>query len=63
MGGCIVSTKILSIIAALLAYTAAALAYFRADPGENVTFAVVVPVVMGTLLLWMGWRTKEKQRT
>ncbi len=57
------NSKILSFVAAALAFLAAGLAYFLADPGENVTLSVAVPLIMGCVFLWMGLRGREPQKT
>ena len=48
--------KYLYWLAAALALIAAALYFFRAEPGEDVTLRVILLVIMGAAMLWLGFR-------
>jgi hypothetical protein len=50
--------KILYVVAAALALIAAAIYFFRAAPGEDVTLRVAFLVIMGVFMLWLGLRRK-----
>jgi hypothetical protein len=46
--------KILYIIAAVLAFAAAAIYYLRAEPGESLAVRVGLLIVLGAVMLWYG---------
>jgi hypothetical protein len=50
------NTKILYVIAAVLALTAATIYFVRAAPGEDVTLRVALLAVLGLAMLWLGLR-------
>lgn len=50
------NVKILYIIAALLAFAAAAIYYVRAEPGESLAVRIGLLVVLGAVMLWYGLR-------
>ena len=57
------NVKVLYIIAALLAFTAAAIYYFRAEQGENITLRIGVLIVLGAAMLWYGLRRSNTPTT
>ena len=48
--------QILYNIAALLAFVAAAIYYFRAEPGESLAVRIGLLIVLGAVMLWYGLR-------
>ena len=50
------NVKILYIIAAILAFTAAAIYYLRAEPGEDLALRIGLLIVLGAAMLWYGLR-------
>jgi hypothetical protein len=53
------NVKILYIIAALLAFAAAAIYYLRAEPGESLTVRIGLLIVLGAVMLWYGLKRRN----